>query len=84
MFGRIRWRLTMGYVGILALILLLFGVVVVTIFEQQVTEQQNELLERTAASMVKNLAYMREGQSALGDEPGSLPGSPSPPTRPPS
>jgi signal transduction histidine kinase len=72
MFGRIRWRLTMGYVGILALILLLFGVVVVTIFEQQVTEQQNELLERTAASMAKNLAYMQEGRSALGDEPGSF------------
>ena len=72
MFGRIRWRLTMGYVGILALILLLFGVVVVTIFEQQVTKQQNELLERTATSMAKNLAYVQEGRSALGDEPGSF------------
>ena len=72
MFGRIRWRLTMGYVGILALILLLFGAVVVTIFEQQVTKQQNELLERTATSMAKNLAYVQEGRSALGDEPGSF------------
>ena len=72
MFSRIRWRLTMGYVGILALILLLFGVVVVNIYSWQVTEQQNELLERTAASMAKNLAYMEEGRGALGDEPGSF------------
>ena len=72
MFGRIRWRLTIWYVGILALILLLFGVVVVTIFEQQVTWQQNKLLEQRAASMARNLAYMEEGRSALGDEPGSF------------
>ena len=72
MFGRIRWRLTMGYVGILALILLLFGFVVVNIYSWQVTKQQNELLERTAASMAKNLAYMEDGRSALGDEPGSF------------
>ena len=72
MFGRIRWRLTMAYVGILALILLLFGLVVVNIYSWQVTKQQNELLERTAASMAKNLAYMQEGRSALGDEPGSF------------
>ncbi len=70
MFGRIRWRLTMGYVGILALILLLFGVVVVTVFEKQVTRQQNELLERRAESLAKDLSYIEEGERALGESGG--------------
>ena len=36
MFDHIRKRLTMGYVGILAVILLVFGVVVVISFHRQV------------------------------------------------
>ena len=39
MFERIRLRLTLGYVGILALILVVFGVVVVVGFVRQVTAQ---------------------------------------------
>jgi signal transduction histidine kinase len=70
MFGRIRWRLTMGYVGILALILLIFGFVVVSLYSWQVTKQQNELLERRATSMAKDLSYLREGQRVLGESGG--------------
>ena len=48
MFDHIRKRLTMGYVGILALILLLFGVVVVFTFYLRVSEQQDDLLLQKA------------------------------------
>ena len=48
MLDRIRRRLTLGYVGILALILALFGVVVVVFFERSVTAQQDELLMQQA------------------------------------
>ena len=51
MFDGIRLRLTMGYVGILALILLLFGAVTVVWFQKQVTEQQNKLLLQQAENM---------------------------------
>ena len=48
MFDHIRKRLTMGYVGILALILLAFGVVVVFSFYLRASEQQDELLLQKA------------------------------------
>ena len=51
MFDGIRLRLTMGYVGILALILLLFGAVAVVWFQKQVTEQQNKLLFQQAENL---------------------------------
>ncbi len=44
MLDRIRRRLTMGYVGILALILILFGIIVVVSFWRQVAARQDELL----------------------------------------
>jgi len=44
MLDRLRYRLSMAYVGILALILILFGTIVVVIFSQQATAQQDELL----------------------------------------
>jgi len=47
MFDRIRRRLTAGYVGILALILVLFGVVVV-FFYRQLNAQQDEILKQKA------------------------------------
>lgn len=50
MFKRIRLRLTIGYVGILALILILFGTVVVVGFSQQTAAQQDEVLTREAES----------------------------------
>ena len=48
MFEHIRKRLAMGYVGILALILLVFGVVVVFTFYLRVSEQQDDLLLQKA------------------------------------
>ena len=56
MLDRIRLRLTMGYVGILALILIIFGLIVVFSFYRQVTVQQNRLLEQTVESLAKSLA----------------------------
>jgi len=44
MLDRLRYRLSMAYIGILALILILFGTIVVVIFSQQATAQQDELL----------------------------------------
>ena len=57
MIERIRRRLTLMYVGILALILILVGAVVVTIFSQQLTVQQDEQLAlqaRGAANFVRD------------------------------
>ena len=48
MFDHIRNRLTMGYVGILAFILLVFGVVVMFSFYLRASEQQDELLLQKA------------------------------------
>jgi signal transduction histidine kinase len=48
MFDHIRKRLTMGYVGILALILFVFGVVVVVSFYLRISEQQDDLLLQKA------------------------------------
>ena len=48
MFDHIRRRLTVGYVGILALILLVFGVVVVFTFYLRASEQQDDLLLQKA------------------------------------
>jgi two-component system sensor histidine kinase CiaH len=54
MFSRIRRRLTMGYVGILALILVLFGVIVMVSFYRQVTITQDRLLLQTAQRKASN------------------------------
>ena len=56
MFDRIRLRLTLGYVGILALILVLFGAAVVGFFSLQVTAQQDQMLTREAEDR-QNLFY---------------------------
>ena len=50
MFKRIRLHLTIGYVGILALILILFGTIVVVGFSQLTTAQQDGVLMREAQS----------------------------------
>jgi signal transduction histidine kinase len=46
-------RLTLGYVGILALILVLFGAIVVLSFERQLTRQQDKLLMQKAEAETK-------------------------------
>jgi hypothetical protein len=48
MFDHIRRRLTVGYVGILALILLVFGIVVVFAFYLRASDQQDDLLLQKA------------------------------------
>jgi signal transduction histidine kinase len=55
MFEHIRRRLTMGYVGILALILLVFGGVVVFSFYLRVSEQQDDLLLQKAEDMANDV-----------------------------
>ncbi len=55
MFDHIRKRLTMGYVGILALILLVFGVVVVFSFYLRASEQQDDLLLQKAEDIANNV-----------------------------
>ena len=55
MFDHIRKRLTMGYVGILALILLVFGVVVVFSFYLRASEQQDDLLLQKAGDIANNV-----------------------------
>ena len=55
MFDHIRKRLTMGYVGILAFILLVFGVVVVLSFYLRANEQQDDLLLQKAEDKANNV-----------------------------
>ena len=51
----IRWRLTAGYIGIFALLLLLLGVFAVFGFSRELTLQQDELLVQEARNTTKNL-----------------------------
>ena len=55
MFDHIRKRLTMGYVGILALILLFFSAVVVFSFYLRASEQQDDLLLQNAEDKANNV-----------------------------
>ena len=48
MFESIRRRLTLGYIGIFALILVVLGAVAVASFARQAASQQDELLEQKA------------------------------------
>jgi signal transduction histidine kinase len=73
-FERIRRRLTLGYVGIFALILAVIGVVAVASFARQAATQQDELLEQKAqgtSDWVRGpaLRHYQEGR-----EPGEGPG----------
>ena len=55
MFDSIRRRLTMGYVGILALILIFFGVIVTLSFYVQVVNQQDRTLLQTAQNEAESM-----------------------------
>jgi signal transduction histidine kinase len=55
MFDRIRFQLTASYVGILALILVVFGIVVVVVFADQVAARQDDRLLQQARSMAASL-----------------------------
>ena len=65
MLDRIRQRLSMAYVGILALILILFGTIVVVIFAQQATAQQDELLRQKAEAETNSAANATEETYAI-------------------
>jgi signal transduction histidine kinase len=55
MLERIRRRLTLGYVGIFALIFVLLGAFVVVGFSRELTEQQDVLLSQEARNQTSNL-----------------------------
>ena len=65
MFDHIRRRLTVGYVGILALILLVFGVVVVFTFYLRASEQQDELLLQKAEDMANSVLNGKDGYGVV-------------------
>jgi signal transduction histidine kinase len=66
MLDRIRQRLSMAYVGILALILILFGTIVVVIFSQQATAQQDELLRQKAEAETSSAMNGTDTYAILG------------------
>jgi signal transduction histidine kinase len=55
MLDRMRWRLTLGYAGIFALILLLLASAAVVGFSRELTKQQDTLLTQEAKDQAKNL-----------------------------
>ncbi len=76
MLERIRRRLTLMYVGILALILILFGAIVVATFSSQLTAQQDEQLmqqARGSANFVRDHGPggPEEGRPRVSGGPGS-------------
>ena len=81
MLERIRKRLTLGYVGIFALILVIIGAVVVASFAQQAADQQDKLLEQKAqgtSDWVRGPALHRYQE---GLDPGERPPPPGDPAR---
>ena len=55
MLDRLRWRLTLGYAGIFALILLVLGAAAVVGFWRELTDQQDTLLTQEAKDVTRNL-----------------------------
>jgi signal transduction histidine kinase len=55
MLDGMRWRLTLGYAGIFALILLLLASAAVVGFSRELTKQQDTLLTQEAKDQAKNL-----------------------------
>jgi signal transduction histidine kinase len=55
MLERMRWRLTMGYAGIFAFILLLLATAAVVGFSRELTNQQDTLLTQEAKDLRRNL-----------------------------
>ena len=60
MLDRIRRRLTLGYVGIFALIFVLVGLVAAAGFWRELVSQQDELLAQEARNQAENL---RDGEN---------------------
>ena len=55
MLERMRWRLTLGYAGIFALILLFLAMAAVAGFSRELTNQQDTLLTQEAKDQTRNL-----------------------------
>ena len=55
MLDRMRWRLTLGYAGIFALILVFLSTAAVVGFSRELTNQQDTLLTQEAKDQAKNL-----------------------------
>ena len=55
MLERMRWRLTLGYAGIFALILLVLATAAVVGFSRELTDQQDTLLTQEAKDLESNL-----------------------------
>ena len=55
MLERMRWRLTLGYAGIFALILLFLAIAAVAGFSRELTNQQDILLTQEAKDQSRNL-----------------------------
>jgi signal transduction histidine kinase len=66
MLDRIRYHLSIAYVGILTLILILFGTIVVVIFSQQATAQQDELLRQKAEAEMDSAMNGTETYAIVG------------------
>ena len=73
MFEHIRRRLTLGYVGIFALILVIVGAVVVARFSQQANNQQDDLLAQTANGVLDYAAHPLLERYQKGDPPSPPP-----------
>ena len=65
MFDHIQKRLTMGYVGILALILLVFGIVVVFSFYLRASEQQDDLLLQKAGDKANDVLSGKDNNTVV-------------------
>ena len=65
MFDHIRRRLTVGYVGILALTLLVFSVVVVFMFYLRASDQQDDLLLQKAEDKANSVLSGKDRYSVV-------------------
>jgi signal transduction histidine kinase len=65
MFDHIRRRLTLGYVGILALTLLVFSVVVVFMFYLRASDQQDDLLLQKAEDKANSVLSGKDRYSVV-------------------
>lgn len=74
MLERIRRRLTLGYVGILALILVLFGIIVTGFFARQLGQEQDSRLTREASDVADYVRRQDAGDPSASNEPPPAPG----------
>src|SRR3954449_5849202 len=76
MFEQIRRRLTLGYVGIFALILVILGVVAVVIFWREADGQQDQLLAQKARGVLDYVVHRPLERYQEGLDPGERPPPP--------